>query len=307
MYDLFVGDVGEYLAHKALQHDPSARLLTTETPSTGTYYTSIADVGGLEQFLSVCKTASRIYYCPPDVWSGADNKKWTEELLTYVKQHVIVHGKFDLPKQYLEEELLHDTRRINGPQMWAVGCSITVGVGVNVDQTWKHHVQRHLNMAMSELNASGSSIIWQSDQIVRSDIRPGDVVFWGLTSHHRMPIIVDKQLIHFNTKSFEQAPELIKLVTPDMLDNDTLLYHNVMAVRRARNFCNKAGAELITLGLMHDFETVYAQYCIQDFEQVITWPEQYIDLGTDNHHPGPRQHQLFAEKFIQRYENNRIS
>lgn len=307
MYDLFVGDVGEYLAHAALQHNPSARLLTTDTPSTGTYYTSIADVGSLENFISVCKNASRIYYCPPETWSGCDNQRWTEELLAYIKQRVIVHGQFDLPKQYLQDDLLHDDRKIAGPQMWAVGCSITVGVGVNVDQTWKHHVQQHLNMAMSELNASGSSIIWQSDQIVRSDIRAGDVVFWGLTSHHRMPIIVDKQLIHLNTKSFDQAPELLKVVNPDMLDNDTLLYHNVMAIRRAKNFCNKAGAELITMGLMHDFETVYAHYGIHNFEQLITWPEQYVDLGTDNHHPGPQQHQLFAEKFIERYEDSGIS
>lgn len=307
MYDLFVGDVTEYLAHCAFQHDPAAQLLTTDSPVSGTYYTSVADCQSLEHFLSVCQHARCIYYCPPAKWSGVETQKWTEQILAFVGQSVSLHGALTLPKQYLTNNFLMDTRRTEEKQIWAVGCSITVGVGIDLPQTWKHLVQQQIGWPMSELNAPGSSIIWQSDQIVRSDIRVGDVVFWGLTSHHRVPIIVNNNIVHLNTRSFDQAPELLKLVTPEILDNDTLLYHNVLAVRRAKNFCDKIGARLIVLGLMHDFETVYAHYNITNFKQTIVWPSQYVDLGSDNLHPGPNQHQLYADEFIKLYETTSIT
>ena len=305
---LFVGDVTSEVAESATLHDADAQLITTTNLNflgPGTYYTSLADCGRLENFSYVCEQAHEIFYVTVPTWSDAnkanfsEQKKWTEFVLTYFKQTKPVHN---LPTS-ITTSWLQSTRSAEH-QFWAVGCSITAGVGVNPDQAWPDLVSKELKTPYTNLSHTGSSIIWQSDQICRSDIRSGEIVFWAVTGPDRMPIMMpDQTLMHLTTAKFLKNDYAISKLSPDLLRNDTLTYHNILAVRRAYNYCQKIGALMVPIGVCYDIDNVYTHYDIPHYYQMIQWGiKDYVDLGSDHSHPGPKQHKLFAEKFLSQYK-----
>jgi hypothetical protein len=298
MFDLFVGDVGEYLAHIAHGHDADAQLLTTSDVSQATHYTSLADMGTLQDFQNICLRARQIWYCPPDRWTAPDHKAWTESVLAYVSQWIPCHGTLPNPYQWVQDQTVVPARAAPGPQIWSVGCSITAGVGVDEHERWPARVQRSLDLPMTDLSHPGSSVIWQSDQICRSPVNADDIVFWGVTTAQRLCVIKDQSVYHLNSRSFEQCADLAQHFSPHILDNDTLIYHTALAVKRAARYCEQTGAKLVALGLMHDLDGIWRCYDIPQFRQIMSWPAQYLDVGTDGLHPGPRQHLQFAQEFL---------
>jgi hypothetical protein len=309
MLELFVGDIYEDLAQQATAHNANALLITSDNykdflhKSSAVGYTSLADIGDHEQFFQLCHAVDQIYYCPPTAWSHPDQQTYTEHVLAWVSQYRHIHGYDHLlaKNQALSQDFVQDTRKTDQPQLWIAGCSITYGVGVELDQTYRHIVSQQLGLEHSNLSWPSSSIIWQSDQICGADIRPNDVVFWGLTSTHRIPVWHKDKVMHLNSRQYEKYPELIKKFPIDLLDNPTLSYHNVLAVRRAYNFCKKAGAKLVALILLPDFENLFLHYNVPVLKYLRPTHHEFVDLGTDNIHPGPEQHKIFAKEFLKLY------
>jgi hypothetical protein len=306
MYNLFVGDVDASLACNARAHDSQAFLLCTKNYTRwdrqGTVYTCIADMASLDDFFDVCKGANKIFYRPPIKWSGSDSDQqlYTEAILSYVSQFVNVDGLDSVCSEYkfLQQEFQQDQRKTKNSQLWIAGCSIAAGVGVDRCHTFKHLLSLYYNQSYSDLSAGSSSIIWQSDQICRADINPGDKVFWAVTGNFRLPVIQNQKLTHLLAGKYTTNPELAKDFPIELLNNQSLIYHNVMAIRRAENFCKKVGARLVMLGVIYDWDNFYIHYKTPSFKQSTSWPNGWVDLGHDNLHPGIKQHQLFAQEFI---------
>lgn len=307
-FTLFVGDINNEVCDAAHTHDDTAQLITLQNLtclSDKTYYTSLADCGSLENLSSVCGQAHEIYYVQPSKWSDCDRnnvsnqEKWTELILRYFQQTKPV---YNLPAPTMQSWLKQT--RVAEKQFWVVGCSITAGVGVTKDQSWPELVSKELNLPYTDLSLNGSSIIWQSDQICRSHIQPGEIVFWGVTSPNRMPIITpDQTLMHLTVDSFSTNHYAIENLTPDLISNDTLKYHNILAVKRAYNYCQRIGASLVPLGVTYDLDNLYIHYDIPPYQQLIQWGiNNYADLGSNQKHPGPIQHTLYAEKFLSHYK-----
>lgn len=305
---LFVGDVTQEVYDAAIAYDAHAQLLLGKhinNLTASTYCTSLADCGSLENLNQVCKQSSEIYYIPPICWSDAGTKKisnqqkWTELVLHYHHQSKTVHN---LPSN-VPNTWLHDVRK-HEKQFWTVGCSITYGVGVTKEESWPELVSAMLELPYTNLSYPASSIIWQSDQICRSDIRAGDIVFWGVTSNQRLPVILPSgKLLHLNASKISNNSYKNNNFPLELIDNTTLVYHNMLAIRRAYNYCQKIGAQLVPIGLMYDLENLYVHYDVPAFYQLIQWEiNQFVDLGTDNEHPGPEQHKLFAKEFLSHYK-----
>lgn len=305
-FKLFVGDIFPELAEVAQNYDCSAELLTAQSlkkiPTLqGVYYTSLADIKSIDEFNNLCFSAEEIFYHPPENWSNDEQQKWTEIILWNVNQHKTVHGLSLSQKENLFLQLSKTPDRIDKDtkQLWTIGCSITAGVGVNSEDSWPVIVSKKLNLPLTNIAQSGSSIIWASYQICQNDIKSGDLVFWGLTSHHRIPVINDDEndLWHITASKLKYT----KKIPLEILDNPTLFYHNLMAIKNVHNFCKKVGAHLVILGLIYDWNSFFKIYQIQNFRQYAVWPRASLDLGTDNEHPGPREHQAIAESFIEFY------
>ena len=210
--------------------------------------------------------------------------------------------------QWLSSDFYNHTRKSNDRQLWIAGCSITHGVGVSEDQTYKNLLSKYYNLEYTDLSYPGSSIIWQSDQICRSNLLPNDIVFWGLTGQYRLPVIHEykdsKKIFHLHPGVYTDTPHLKKQFPLEVIRNSSLFYHNVLAVRRVYNFCKVADANLVILGLTPDAEKIYLNYNVPVFRQIISgnFSNCYVDLGTDRSHPGPEQHKIFAQKFINFYD-----
>ena len=310
MITLYLGDVDEYLSNLAYTQDVNAKLLTeknfTNLPS-GTYDTSLGDIGGVRNLGLLLQQCDRIIYAPPPngKWSGGSKmQEWTEDYLkifsfrtrieNYQRSDCLVQDMLDLA----------DHRKTQDQQLWILGCSVSHGVGVANDQRYGQLLSDRLNLPASFLTRSGASIIWAADQIQRSDIRKHDIVVWGLTSDTRLPYHLENVLAHVTPTSILSYPDIAKVVSPDYLISKDLLYRNLISIYQVINLCNKVGAQLIMASIL-DSNIIYY---LRDFPNFIMlshlWgrdaKDLFADLGSDNGHPGPNSHQFYADQIYQR-------
>jgi hypothetical protein len=316
MITVFVGDVDESIAVAAKSYDNKAELVTQKNfkrVSRGTYYISIGDFDHdilLYDFISVLKKADTIIYSPPVRWSDVDDsgrsymKDRTEyELLNFkcfeFKDVRNVEG-IQLPnlKTMLE---LETNRQSDKPQLWVAGCSITHGQGVNDDERYGQLISNKLNLPVSFLTRPGSSITWAADQILRSDIRSGDILVWGVTAVERIPYFKDNQLWHLNGVFYKDHSYFNVIVPFNRLFEKDVIYQAITDIHKVINFCNKVNVKLVLAGILTDLNHYtldfdnYVPLCYHSDKAFI---EQFKDLGTDNSHPGPVTHKWYAEQIL---------
>ena len=321
MITVFVGDVTEYLAAAAKQHDINASLITTKNYKKirpGTYYTSIGDLITPEKFVSVLEQADIIIYTPPtENWSSSQTKDQTEYWLTVMRafehKKIINIDNLRLP---LLDKFLHlaDKRISNAPQLWVAGGSIVLGEGVTRVQRFGQLISDQLQQPVTFLTASGSSISWAADQILRSDLRKGDTVVWGLTSVYRKTWFNDhNDVAHVTTWWWDSRYMFVRnvkhtSVTLDQLWEQDRAYDAITSIHQVINFCNKIGVKLYLAGIDIDLR----QYSL-NFNNFIPFhsgieqsdTNQYLDIGTDpQRHPGPLTHRWYAEKILEKIKQD---
>jgi len=313
---IFVGDITPYLAETAQKHDLDAVLITNKNYkelSPGTYYISIGDLDNLVQFASVLRQANRIIYAPPEKWSdqslfqSSKQKEWIESYLTVFSKDPtkIVHGyeAKGIAKNSLE---LADTKRSEKPQIWIAGCSISDGMGVQQHERYGNIISEKLNLPVSFLTRSGSSIEWAADQILRSDLEKNDILFWGITNPKRFSFWDDMSMsVKFTNINKSHASSLAaKLITKEYFLSDHTQYKSITSIYQVINFCNKIGVKFILATLIKGIES--------DMERMPNFiplhgifgqnhDDHYIDLGSDGSHPGLLSHKFFADSMILRY------
>jgi hypothetical protein len=314
---IFIGDTGAYLAQEAKKVSESACLLdslSTHILKPGIYYTSLGDCYNEQILLKILNQADVLIYCPPDIWSDGDThefsmRKTTEFYLRFFinKKQVLgvdTNGP-DFKSTMLE---LADVRRSENPQIWISGCSIShgIGQGIEADERYGEHLSHELNMPVSYLTRPGTSNAWQAQQILRSDLRPGDIIVWGLTSWDRFTFVQDKpeKFTHVNVRYYERYPEFHKVVSLErLLETNNLLYHSLTSIHQVVNVCQKLGVKLLLAGLLVD--RMFIQYLVDlpNYIQLLGYngfevKNMYPDQGTDGRHPGPLSHRWFADEMI---------
>lgn len=312
-FELFVGSEEEYLCVAAKTHNQQATLVTSKNIKDflaaphGCVYTSLADINNTQDFFALCDQAHTIFYRPPVSWQHKKNneqKLFVENLLCYMKQFKTVDGlETCSPHSFLSNIPVEQNHSNHNQVIWIAGCSITAGVGVEPYQTWKHKVSSYFNLPTLDLSLGGSSILWQANRLCQSQIKKNDLVFWGISSQNRMPLIDQNgQLCHINSGNVHRY-QIYNIDSIDFLQSSSLLYLNVMAIRNVNNFCQQLGAKLVILGLVPDMDNVYDFFSVPVFRQYGVWPFEFVDLGSDKKHPGPVQQQLYADAFIKFYSD----
>lgn len=320
---LFVGDCDKNLADTAKSFDSSARLvdcanyksfLSSSDPDI-TVYTSGADLPKVTVdecvFYQVLNKADKIVYCPPQVWSDhtvefsiTSLKQITEYFLYLVQKEKRNVQGLDLSEYTTSTYLnLLDTRKSrSGTQFWIAGCSITSGVGVDPTQKFSEKISEYFGMPFSDLSEPGSSIEFAADQILRSDIRGGDIVIWGITSEYRATIWNRKLSA---PKTFTPFRFDMKTNQADNIVDETRLYKALITICEVENYCNKIGATLVAVPILCSEALQLLLHKRKCYYQIPYMPG-YLDLGTDNLHPGPRHHQWYADQIINILEKNGI-
>jgi hypothetical protein len=205
-------------------------------------------------------------------------------------------------------------------KLWVAGCSIAHGVGVAPEQRWGELLVQKLGVIPVFLTAEGSSIEWAADQILRSDINRDDIVCWGLTTPNRSLYYNDKgQEQHILNVYYHNNPDFI-LDRRHLVDAN-IAYKAVNYVRQVQNYLNKIGCQYAigyTLpGLTEHREILTRELAGTPGFFIAYNPDQikyvdaatfftrtqpvnnlFIDVGNDGFHPGPEQHKIYAEQFL---------
>ena len=227
--NVYVGDVAEYLSKVAKQSDQLAKLIDStnyQNLSDGTYYTSIGDLDHIIHFGKILQQSDNIFYVEPTRWSSINIKKWTECYLLafFYANNKIIHG-FQINKSEHKSVMLElvDTRKTSSVQIWNAGCSITFGTGIDESQRYGKLIGDHFNLPVSFLTKPGTSIRWQADQILRSNIKKGDLLIWGLTSIDRTIQWNQSRLVHVHRTTTDD-PRLIEQLLSDQMMYDAVGY-----------------------------------------------------------------------------------
>lgn len=303
---IYLGDVGLYLSDLTRSYDENAQLLTANNfsnLSAGTYYTSVSDIGNLLNLGLTLQQADKIVYAPPPdgKWTSNDMKKWSEDYLEIFSFRCEVKNYTppDVTKEGQSILALVDNRKTDSSQLWACGCSITHGYGVTENERYGQLLATFLGLPVSFLSRGGSSICWQADQILRSDIRKGDTVVWGMTSDHRYPFYTDNCVKHVKAGNLYGC-------SIDDLDNSNRHYQNLTSVYQVINFCQKIEAKLILVSVLnrnivHHLNNTNL-IMLHNLWGRESW-ELFLDLGTDGEHPGPETHKLYAKEIYKLIKN----
>ena len=205
-------------------------------------------------------------------------------------------------------------------KLWVAGCSIAHGVGVNKQQRWGEILSQQLGVEPVFLTAEGSSIEWAADQILRADINPNDVVCWGLTTPNRSLWYSEQgQAQHILNVYYHTHPEF-HIAQRHLIDLN-LAYKAVNYVQQVQNYLNKIGSRYaigsvlpglsehreIVVNSLTDTPGFFIAYDPDLIKYVDTATffartrpinNLFVDVGTDGFHPGPQQHELYAEQFF---------
>jgi hypothetical protein len=205
-------------------------------------------------------------------------------------------------------------------KLWVVGCSIAHGVGVEPEQRWGKLVAQQLGIEPVFLTAEGSSIEWGADQILRADINANDTVCWGLTTPNRTLWYNEHgQQQHILNVYYHTHPDFH--VDRRHLVDLNLAYKAVNYVRQVQNYLNKIGCryaigsvlpgltehrEIVVKNLINTpgFFIAYDPDRIKYVDAATFFTRNrpvnqlFADIGSDGFHPGPQQHKLYAEQFL---------
>lgn len=307
MLKLFVGDVTEELANYASRHGESIlvtkknykKIIELSKEQDIIAHTSHGDFGPETRvestFFQFLLAADEIIYVSPTRWSDHSDiytlhsmQRITEYYLydinirkNNVKGLRLNHWTDDL--KYLK---LYDNRKSDNVNLWISGCSITHGEGVESSQRYGQLLANKTNLPVSFLTKGGSCIEWAADQILRSDIRPNDIVVWGLTSEYRTTEWENDTPTHINPHSDSSKIS--------MLTEETRLYKSLLAVNQVTNFCCKINAKLILFPIISS-ESLRLHLCNNPCYVENLYQVGFIDIGTDGVHPGPVQHKIWAD------------
>mgnify|MGYP003658523151 FL=1 len=318
MLKLFVGDITEELADNANLHGVSIlatkqnykKIIEQSKTKNIVVHTSFGDMDKTTKtespFYTLLLAADSIEYCPPEKWSDHSDtyqlhsmQRITEYYLydiNLIKKNVtglnLDHWTTDI--KYLT---LVDTRKTSGQNLWISGCSISHGVGVNLDQRYGQLLADSLQLPVSHLTLGGTSIEWAADQILRSDIQKNDILVWGLTSDYRATEwdSVKNTIKSINPYNFD-ASESGSLA---LVSEETRLYKALSVINQVENFCNKIGVQLIVFPII---STESMRLHLSKNKSYFETPYQadYCDYGSDGSHPGPLQHQEYYN-FLRQY------
>jgi hypothetical protein len=312
MLKMFVGDNGEYLANYANQYGNSIlvtaknykKIIEQSKTQNIVAHFSFSDIGKITKNDSPCYTllmsADEIEYVPP-VGHWSDH---SDQFTLHSMQRITEYYLYDvnrLKNNVKGLNLDHWTKdskylnlsdqRNNTRNLWITGCSISHGIGVDKNQRYGKLLADEINLSVSFLTMAGSSIEWAADQILRSDIRSDDIVVWGLTSEYRATECKNNKVKHINTHSFE-ASESGSLA---IVSAENRLYKALIAVNQVENFCCKIGAKLILFPLISS-ESLRLHLSSNLCYYENAYQPNFIDLGSDQLHPGPQQHKAWANK-----------
>jgi hypothetical protein len=271
-------------------------------------HTSVEDLS-CENISVACSNASEIVVVnlTEDINITNDNCFSYGRLFNELARHP---GKINFFTWKKDFNFLKNTRTDNNPVLWTAGCSVTHGNGVDYNDRWGSLLANYLNLPEITLSQGGSSIFWAADQLLRSDIRSGDIVVWGLTNVSRVAISKNWNFNPVPISDYFTVDKENQYWSLDYFESETQVLTSLREILQVVNFCQKIKVKLYIANIL-DF--AWVSIALKDLPNFIDLTQgliingntiKFIDLGTDNLHPGVKQHQQYAEKLYNFIKEN---
>ncbi len=255
-------------------------------------FTTLADIGSIENLYYIMDKADNIIFSPPEVWSDGKTVDSRYSAAWITKYYIDIFTGIKTCRHPLI-----DKRKSEKKHLFVAGCSTANGSSLtDKRQRYAQLLSEHYNLPLVSLTKGGSSIEWASDQILRSDITSGDLVVWGLTNNARYMSFVDQQINHWTSKN--ATGDFIK-----PLVDDNLLEKNIIRIERVVNFCEHVGARLVIFSCHCEIDIISRISYLDNFllihgKRGLDWDSSFLDFGSDDVHPGPLTHAYYADKII---------
>lgn len=223
--------------------------------------------------------------------------------LANVKLPNQIHGLTDINYFSKQNYVSQHLPRSQDATLFVAGCSITHGVGVNEHERYGEIIGVELGIPTIFLSMPGSSIDWQADRILQADLQPGDMVIWGLTAMSRVALANQYDWKGYPINNYIGLPKNKQYFTLDYFYSWDLTVSHLKKILQVENMCNKLGVKLYlanvlettVVPLIYGAQSNYID-CLEPWNK--NYQFAYEDLGTDNDHPGPKQHQKYAQKIL---------
>lgn len=325
---LIIGDVTEDLSDWAKNNYQNSQLLTNnnfDTIESTVCYTSVADLN-FANLSKILQSVNRVIFHPPSKWSSVDIERQTILILHHSNRTI---ENFDFDQDPNKMLRLVDTRISAAEQLWIVGCSMADGFGIEKNQRYGQLVADQLDLPVSFLTLVATGIPWSADQILRSSLKPNDIIVWGLTGINRYSSYKNKIETHVISNLFddlhnrnlcrysvETRPPVLEIqeefdknlnmltgkdisqITSKLLDEDLLLYA-IKAIYQVINICEILGIKLVLFAhpmSTNEFNTILMRYLFnrKEFLELDPW----VDKGKDGSHPGPKTNKIWAQQIL---------
>ena len=201
----------------------------------------------------------------------------------------------------------NNTYRPKTKCLFAHGCSITFGIGVTPNKKYTTIVSEKLKLPLVDMSGSGSSIFWSADRILRSDLKSGDTVIWGITNIPRVSIYDGLELKHLTTANYTSISQSLQYWKLDYFHSTTQSIAAISCIEQVKNFCNKLSVNLLLVNilettwipLIYGNDPNYIDLCLKFYNTGTGYT--FIDIGTDGTHPGEKQHLYYAQEILKRF------
>jgi hypothetical protein len=271
-------------------------------------HTSVEDLY-CENIATACNNANKIVLVNIDknIKITNDNCFSYGRLLNELGRHPEKIKKLNWNKKF---DSLKNVRSLESPVLWTAGCSVTAGSAIARNERWGSLLSSYMNLPEITLSQGGSSIVWAADQILRSDIQEGDVVVWGLTNIPRIEVSRDWDFESITISKYASTTKEYQYWNLDYFESETQSLVALRNILQVINFCQKVKA---TLYLANILDIAWIGVMLKDFKNFIDLTQdlvingnaiKFIDVGSDNQHPGPRQHQQYATKIYNFIKEN---
>jgi hypothetical protein len=193
-------------------------------------------------------------------------------------------------------------RHVDSPVLWTAGCSMTEALDVELHEKWRNRLALALDMSSINLARGGTSVWWSADQIMTADLRPGDIVIWGLTNVGRVDYAQDWQMQCETVNTYTGLDRDRRYWNIDYFESETQTLFCLRSVQQVINFCNKLGVTLYLVNLLdiNWMSALLKQYprFIDLVDEIKNSTAGFVDYAQDGTHPGPRQHQIYFERIL---------
>jgi len=172
---------------------------------------------------------------------------------------------------------------LNNYNALALGCSVTLGEGLDISNTWPQILSEKLNMSIANLGVSGASCetCYRLAEYWIPMLKP-KIIFWLIPSKHRIEI-------------YESSHSKPKTVMPNIYHGYQKYYKQWIA--------GDVNADLKTNQSIRAIECL----CLKNNINLYTINREdieYLDLARDLMHPGPNTQKLISDKFFNKYESD---